>query len=59
MNDTIGVVETAAAAIALRYRLLTSEFSTFVLVVVLVIGVVAVEVRYFERELIDYVEGRV
>lgn len=49
----IGVVGSMAAAIALLYHLFTSEFPTFVLVVLLVIGVIAVEVLYFERDLIE------
>lgn len=49
----VGVVGTTAAAIALLYHLFTSEFPTFVLVVLLGIGVGAVEVLYFERDLIE------
>lgn len=49
----VGVVGAVAAATALLYHLFTSELSTFVLVALLVIGVVTVEVLYFERELIE------
>lgn len=49
----VGVVGTTAAAIALLYHLFTSEFPTFVLVVLLVVGVVAVELLYFERRLVE------
>ena len=49
----LGTVGAAAAAIALLYHLYTSEFGTFVVVCALVVGVVAVEVVYFERELLE------
>lgn len=49
----IGAVGATAAATALLYHLYTTEFDTFVVVLVLVIGVVSIEVAYFEREAIE------
>ncbi len=49
----VGMVGSTSAAIALLYHLYTSEFPTFVLVMLLVIGVVAVELLYFERDVIE------
>jgi amino acid transporter len=49
----IGAVGATAAATALLYHLYTSEFGTFVVVLALVAGVVAIEVLYFERDVIE------
>ena len=49
----MGALGALAAAIALLYHLFTTEFGTFVVVLALVVGVIAIEVSYFEREAIE------
>jgi amino acid transporter len=50
----VGAIGAGAAATALLYHLFTSEFDTFVVVIALAVGVVAVEVLYFERDRIEH-----
>ena len=50
----VGAIGAGAAATALLYHLFTSEFDTFVVVCALAIGVVAVELLYFERDRIEH-----
>lgn len=49
----IGMIGAIAAATALLYHLFTSDFNTFMLVLALLIAVIATELVYFERELIE------
>ena len=53
LGPSVGALGAGAAAVALLYHLYTSEFDTFVVVCALAVGVVAVEVLYFERELVE------
>src|SRR5699024_8952361 len=50
----VGAIGAGAAATALLYHLFTSEFDTFVVVCALAIGVIAVELLYFERDRIEH-----